>query len=188
MKKLFLAALVAFSPVVLAPHAAKAQTGLGVGISGSQSGAAAQAISGIQINNPGFVQTKQKGRVDTTANALAPALAASAVNTCLGSWSLGVGVTGLGLSGGSTYLENHCEARLTATLLAQMGAKPAAVNALCANPIAYDALTASGYRCPFGKGNHFAAQPAVQPVAVAARPAQPYTAPGRVYTATPWRD
>lgn len=185
IRTLILAA--ALTPVVLAGTAklASAQTiGIGLGQSQSSSGASAGASAvsnnGITFNSPAYVQTKQKGRVATTANGFAPALAASAVNTCLGSWSAGVGITGLGLSGGSTYLEKHCEARMTGTLLAQMGAKNAGLLALCANPIAYDALAASGVRCPFGSGNHYAAA-STQPAAVAA-PA-PITMTRRQYEA-----
>lgn len=182
IRTLILAA--ALTPVVLAGTAklASAQTiGIGLGQSQSSSGASAGASAvsnnGITFNSPAYVQTKQKGRVATTANGFAPALAASAVNTCLGSWSAGVGITGLGLSGGSTYLEKHCEARMTGTLLAQMGAKQAGLLALCANPIAYDALAASGVRCPFGSGNHYAAAETVQ-----AQPA-PITMTRRQYEA-----
>lgn len=185
MKRTFFA-VAALAALFAMPAAA--QTGLGIGQSQSQSGAAAFAGNQLIFNQPGLVTTKQKGRVDTTASALAPALAASAVETCLGSRSAGVGVTGLGLSFGSTYLEEGCESRAVAKLLAQMGAKREAVTALCANPIAYDSLVSNGFACPFGRGNHYAAPAApAQVQAVAA--VRPAVAPsGRVYSATPWRD
>lgn len=169
MKKSTFAAAVLLASVVGA-HAQT--TGIGIGQSASQSGAVAgaQSSNALIFNSPSVVTTRTRGRIVQTVPGIGPALTASAVQTCLGSWSLGVGVTGLGLSGGSTYLEKHCEARMTGTLLSQMGAKQAGLLALCHNPIAYDALAASGIRCPFGEGRTYSATtqvaPVVQPVAL----------------------
>lgn len=176
MNKLLIAAIAAFSPVVLAATAQRAEaqtTALGVGQSASQSSAGALAgansSNALIFNSPSHVTTNTRGRIVQTVPGIGPALAASAVNTCLGSVSAGVGVTGLGLSFGSTYLEKHCEARMTGTLLNQMGAKQAGLLALCHNPMAYDAMAASGIRCPFGSGSGgYQPQPVAAPAVVAA--------------------
>ncbi len=171
MNKSTLAAAFALT-LAASPVLAQDATGIGVGQSASQSAsvAGAQASNALIFNSPSVVTTRTRGRIVQTVPGIGPALTASAVQTCLGSWSLGAGVTGLGLSGGSTYLEKHCEARMTGTLLSQMGAKQAGLLALCHNPIAYDALAASGIRCPFGEGRSISSTtqlaPAVQTVAL----------------------
>jgi hypothetical protein len=60
-----------------------------------------------------------------------PGLAAAGLETCLGSASVGVGWIGAGLSGGSTYPDVGCQARLDARTLWSFGLKKAAVARLC---------------------------------------------------------
>ena len=131
-------------------------TGIGIGQASSTS--ASQAISGsssgVTINNPsnvvsqGFNRVRQLGSLRTTADAYAPGLAASAVDTCLGSSSLGFGITGFGLSGGTTHPDMPCNLRMYSAALLATGNKGAAAAVLCHDPHVYNAFAAVGIRCP----------------------------------------
>ena len=142
--------------LLLIPASAYAQTAVGIGQASSNS--ASQAISGsssgVTINNPGnivsqgFNRVRQSGSLRTTADAYAPGLAASAVNTCLGSSSLGFGITGFGFSGGTTHPDMPCNLRMYSAALLATGNKGAAAAVLCHDPHVYNAFAAVGVQCP----------------------------------------
>lgn len=134
-------------------------TGTGVGVSESNSAAGAIAVnkgnggnSSLTINNPANSTTtsninqKLSGstRTETVVSGtqtvknvpgvIAPGLAAAGLETCLGSASGGVSAVGFGVSGGSTYKDEDCTARLDSRTLFSMGLKAAAVARLCVRP------------------------------------------------------
>ena len=166
--------ILALGALCLIPASAYAQprgttTNTGIGIGQASSNSASQAISGsssgVTINNPanvvsqGFNRVRQSGSLRTTANAFAPQLAASAVGTCLGSTSLGFGITGFGLSGGSTHPDMPCNLRMYSAALLATGNKGAAAAVLCHDPHVYNAFAAVGVQCPL-RPNGYAPVPA----------------------------
>lgn len=67
---------------------------------------------------------------------------------CLVTGSLGVGVTGFGIAGGTGILDKGCEQRNYAALLATIGQKDAAKAYLCrTNPDIKEAFDAIGQDC-----------------------------------------
>lgn len=124
------------------PSLAFAQTGVGVGVgqssSTSASGAAAVSGSAITINNPANttarVESAGTTTVRTVPSMVAPGLTAAGLETCLGSASGGVSAVGFGVTGGSTYKDEDCTARLDSRTLFAMGLKGAAVARLCQRP------------------------------------------------------
>lgn len=110
----------------------------------SQAGAAIvqdQSNRGISVNN---------NSVPRQAPAVgAPGLAAAAIETCLGSVSIGASGPGAGLSFGTTVPDDNCNARLNARALQALGHPSAAIVLLCQNdPNIAGALAAEGFRCP----------------------------------------
>jgi hypothetical protein len=121
---------------------------------GNARGGAARASNSLTFNSPSATnnrsdtRTRISGRQDTTANAIAPALVASAVGTCLGSTSAGVGITGFGASFGSTVQDRNCDLRMFSEALLKTGQRNAATAILCRNPDVYLAFTSVGVACP----------------------------------------
>lgn len=182
MKKLLIAAalLAAASP-------AFAQT------SRSESQSQAIAIAGGN-GNDGSVQ-RTRGRLATTASAIAPGLTAAGVHSCAGSTSAAGGGTGFGFSFGTTYEMVECNRRAYAATLQGMGQNAAALALICNNAEVQNALNLTGVVCPQQQ-----AQVAVARVASSARP-DPLLGPARgaqgsvsssggviIRSATPWRD
>ena len=64
----------------------------------------------------------------------APSLSAAGLETCLGSASGGVSAVGFGITGGSSIVDEGCQARLDSRTLASYGLKAAAVARLCQRP------------------------------------------------------
>lgn len=129
--------------------------GVGVGtarsnstaISGQGGRAAAQANgngnSSLTVNSAAqptattaTVNTQLTGTstVRNVPTAVAPSLAAAGLETCLGSASGGASVVGFGASFGTTYVDEGCQARLSARTMYSMGLKAAALARLCLDP------------------------------------------------------
>jgi hypothetical protein len=135
-------------------------TGVGIANSSSQSGAVAISGQGGQGGNSSLTvnsttpstttsNVNQNLSGSTTSNInsrtevsgtqtiknvpsmVAPGLTAAGLETCLGSASGGVSAVGFGISGGSTYKDEDCTARLDSRTLFAMGLKSAAVARLC---------------------------------------------------------
>jgi hypothetical protein len=138
---LFLATA-AFAAPALAQTTTATGTGVGVSESNSAAGAVAVANGGnnLTVNNPANTTATVNSRVSGTQTIksapafVAPGLTAAGLETCLGSASGGFSAVGFGLSGGSTYRDEDCTARLDARTLYSMGLKGASVARLCARP------------------------------------------------------
>jgi len=98
--------------------------------------------------NSAITRNRSSGSLRTTANAFAPALVASAVGTCLGSVSSGVGATGFGFSFGTTVPDKSCDIRMFSEALLKAGQRNAATAILCRDRNVYDAFVAVGITCP----------------------------------------
>lgn len=72
----------------------------------------------------------------------------SSNDTCMGSVSGGVAVAGLGLSGGSTYTDEHCKRIKMSRELWNKGMKAASLAMDCMDPAAREALELTGFTCP----------------------------------------
>jgi hypothetical protein len=110
------------------------------GQSSSQSDASAAANSGSQSGAASTVVIDQSSRansndsnvnIDRTPDVSAPGLGTAGTSPCLIATSLGIGVTGFGLSAGSGHVDEGCEQRNMAALLANLGFKEAARAYLC---------------------------------------------------------
>lgn len=199
MKKFYLmaAALAAFLP-----SAAFAQN------SNSNSGSTSIAIAG-GAGNDGSVQ-RSKGRLSTTASAIAPGLTAAGVHSCAGSAVAAGAGTGFGLSLGMTYEMKECNRRAYAASLMGLGQNRAALALLCNNDEVMVALNQTGVRCPQQEIPQVAAvpQPALPQTSARgaqgsttvpprsasswssmnSQPAPTYRGQPIVQTGTPWRD
>ena len=98
-------------------------------ISGSTTSNINQHVSGRTETVTSGTQT-----VKNVPLVAAPGLSSAGLETCLGSASGGVGIAGFGVSGGSTYKDEDCTARLDSRTLFAMGLKGAAVARLCVRP------------------------------------------------------
>jgi hypothetical protein len=111
-----------------------------VNTSGTTTSNVNQRVSGSTTSN---VNQRQSGdvtnrvvssgttTVKTVPSMVAPGLAAAGLETCLGSASGTVSAVGFGIGGGSTYVDEGCQARLDSRTLASYGLKAAAVARLC---------------------------------------------------------
>ncbi len=70
---------------------------------------------------------------------IAPALSTTLTETCLGSASGALGVQGFGLSGGKTYVDQDCVARLNAREMRAIGQLDVAMEILCSRPTVFTA-------------------------------------------------
>lgn len=124
-------------------------------VQGQQQAAVAGSSSGGNTMSTNVTHTESQRPV---SSALAPALAASN-GTCMGSTSVGgQGVT-IGLSVGTTWADESCNARYDAQALAALGQQRAGIARLCQSKDVAAAMEAAGTPCP-GKAKTAAAAPA----------------------------
>ncbi|MEZ2311510.1 hypothetical protein AB6809_33265 [Paraburkholderia sp. RCC_158] len=86
--------------------------------------------------------------VRTTPSIAAPALTTTLSDTCMGSTSFGVSVTGFGLTGGTTQVDQACVRRLDAREFRAMGLTDVALALLCQSDANRKAVEATGHLCP----------------------------------------
>lgn len=107
----------------------------------STSGAMSGSQSGVYDNSTNINIPSKSLR--TVGTAIAPSIAAAGIDNCAGSVSGGIGLMGVGLSGGSTYTMQPCNIRAMARLLDSMGQRGAAIHYLAANDEALKASLAA---------------------------------------------
>lgn len=163
MKWLIAAAAVLVAVSATSVHAQTATatgTGTGIGVANSKSQSQATAIGGgnatggqassaVTINSAAqpavttAVTSQTVSGTQTLRNVptvFAPGLSSAGLETCLGSFSVGAGWIGAGLTGGSTVTEEGCAARLDARTLWSFGLKKAAIARLCLRPAIYESM------------------------------------------------
>lgn len=69
-------------------------------------------------------------------------------DTCMGSWSAGVGVAGFGVSGGSTVIDANCVMLKNSREFWNMGLKGAAIARMCMDAKNREALELTDFACP----------------------------------------
>jgi hypothetical protein len=107
-------------------------------VSGTTTSNVNQTVSGSTTSN---VNTRVSGTSTVKTNpSLAIGLAAAGLETCLGSASAGLSLAGFGLTGGSTYTDEGCQARLDSRTLWSYGLKQAAVWRMCLRPHVYESM------------------------------------------------
>lgn len=91
------------------------------------------------INNHTSLDQNYSGTytVRNTPNVAAPNILPT--SPCMGSTSIGVGVTGFGISGGSSWKDEDCGYRETARVFLQAGMPKDGIAVLCASPYAAEA-------------------------------------------------
>jgi hypothetical protein len=151
-------ALTAVVCLIASSASAQTTTATGTGISNSESNSGAVAIArgGNGGNGNTLTITNPPTPTETTSNInqrvsgtqtvksapsmVAPGLTAAGLETCLGSASAGVSAVGFGVTGGSTYSDEGCQARLDSRTLFAMGLKSAAVARLCQREAIYKSM------------------------------------------------
>ncbi len=78
----------------------------------------------------------------------APGLTSSLSEVCLGSASGGVAGPGFGVSLGKTVVDDGCERRLDASVMARLGMKEVAFNIMCEDPRVAKATKGTANECP----------------------------------------
>lgn len=114
----------------------------GAGGSSRADGGQAQAVGTVTVTG----DTYEAARIPV-ATAYAAPLAASN-GTCMGSTSAGVQGMSAGVSFGTTWTDNGCDARYDATALVAAGQPKAAIARLCLKPEIRQAMADAGTPCP----------------------------------------
>jgi hypothetical protein len=86
--------------------------------------------------------------VRTTPAIAAPSLTTTLSDTCMGSASFGISVTGFGATGGTTMVDQACVRRLDAREFRAMGLTDVALALLCQSDANRRAVEATGHLCP----------------------------------------
>ncbi|BAN25194.1 hypothetical protein [Caballeronia insecticola] len=86
--------------------------------------------------------------VRTTPSIAAPALTTTLSDTCMGSASFGLSITGFGATGGTTMVDQACVRRLDAREFRAMGLTDVALALLCQSDANRRAVEATGHLCP----------------------------------------
>lgn len=110
--------------------------GTSTSTSSSGSQAAAGAANGTNYQGNTTINQSSTGvkQHKWVPDASAPGLTTTLTETCMGSTSGGFSISGLGLSGGTTWTDEACVRRLDARELGSQGAKAASLELLCSNP------------------------------------------------------
>ena len=86
--------------------------------------------------------------VRTTPAIAAPSLTTTLSDTCMGSASFGLSITGFGATGGTTMVDQACVRRLDAREFRAMGLTDVALALLCQSDANRRAVEATGHLCP----------------------------------------
>ncbi|WP_250514926.1 hypothetical protein [Caballeronia sp. INDeC2] len=113
--------------------------------------------TGKAANGPGSSAFDTRTTVDynqssysvrTTPSIAAPALTTTLSDTCMGSASFGLSITGFGATGGTTLVDQACVRRLDAREFRAMGLTDVALALLCQSDANRRAVEATGHLCP----------------------------------------
>ncbi len=112
--------------------------GGGSSTSTSSSGSGAEAGAANGTNYQGNTTIKQTStgvkQHKWVPDASAPGLTTTLTETCMGSSSGGLSISGFGVSGGTTWTDEACVRRLDARELGSQGSKAASLERLCEDP------------------------------------------------------
>ncbi len=129
--------ITAIIALMISATAFSSSTG-GTSTSTSSSGSQAEAGAANGTNYQGNTTINQTStgvkQHKWVPDASSPGLTTTLTETCMGSSSGGFSISGLGLSGGTTWTDEACVRRLDARELGSQGAKAASLELLCSNP------------------------------------------------------
>ncbi|SAK92412.1 chemotaxis protein CheA [Caballeronia fortuita] len=120
-------------------------------------GSGTDATGKAATNGPGTSAFDTRTTVDynqssysvrTTPSIAAPALTTTLSDTCMGSASFGLSITGFGATGGTTLVDQACVRRLDAREFRAMGLTDVALALLCQSEANRRAVEATGHLCP----------------------------------------
>lgn len=127
------------------------------GTSGSSGTGSNAQISAKDASTPGSSPYDTRATVDynqssysvrSTPSIGAPALTTTLSDTCMGSASFGLSITGFGATGGTTLVDQACVRRLDAREFRAMGLTDVALALLCQSDANRRAVEATGHLCP----------------------------------------
>jgi len=150
MKKILVIIAMLFSTIAFADNTAT---------SGAQSGQEQQ--SSVRNDSHDVVNGSDVSR--SVGVAVAPALATTLTETCMGSTSAGAGWSGASISFGTTWRDSACVRRLDARQMSALGEIPVAVEMMCDSDLVREAAVRAGRPCVADGG-----QPRGLPVVAAA--------------------
>ncbi len=128
------ALMISFTAVAEYDGGGEGSTSTSTSTSGSQAAAGAangtnyQGVTTINQSSRGVKQDKW------VPDAIAPGLTTTLTETCMGSTTGAFAISGLGLSGGTTWTDEACVRRLDARELGSQGAKAASLERMCEDP------------------------------------------------------
>jgi hypothetical protein len=139
-------------------NASSASTGAASGSGSSGTPASTTGFDTInKASTPGSSAYDTRATVDynqssysvrTTPSIAAPALTTTLSDTCMGSASFGLSITGFGATGGTTLVDQACVRRLDAREFRAMGLTDVALALLCQSDANRRAVEATGHLCP----------------------------------------
>lgn len=116
--------------------------------SSGQSNKAAAGTQSDPITSKSQVEYQGSYSVKNTPSIAGPALTTTLSDTCMGSVSFGLSITGFGATGGSTIVDQACVRRLDAREFRAMGLNDVALALLCESASNRAAVEATGHLCP----------------------------------------
>ena len=116
---------------------------------GNQSDSRAQSYTTNNFTSPENIHQTIDGTqtIRNTPSVSGPMLTTSN-DTCMGSTSGSFNIAGLGLGGGSTYVDENCKRLKNSRELWNMGMKAASLALMCNDPANREALEVTGFACP----------------------------------------
>lgn len=138
-------------------NASMASTSGASGSTGTSASNPQDAATTGKAANPGSSAYDTRATVDynqssysvrTTPSIAAPALTTTLSDTCMGSASFGLSITGFGATGGTTMVDQACVRRLDAREFRAMGLTDVALALLCQSDSNRRAVEATGHLCP----------------------------------------
>jgi hypothetical protein len=106
-----------------------------------------QADKAIAAGHDKAIVTAAQQDIKNTPSMFGPALVSSN-DTCMGSTSGSVAAPGLGISFGSTWVDENCKMLKNSERLWNMGMKAASIALLCTDEKIKEALDITGFTCP----------------------------------------
>jgi len=116
-------------------------------VAGSVADNNSQTYSGAYVDNRDLSQTHGSDVSRGVGVAMAPNLATTLTETCMGSTSFGAGFSGGSFSFGTTWRDSACVRRLDARQMSAFGELPVAIEMMCDSELVREAAVRAGRPC-----------------------------------------
>jgi len=148
MKKILTIIALCFSVAASAADATSTSTTSSVSGSAAMNAGNSQAITFTSpADSTSHVEYSGSQTVKNVPSVSGPNLMTSN-DTCMGSTSGSVNIAGLGIGGGTTWVDDNCKMLKNSRELWNMGMKAASLALMCTDPMNAEALKLTGYICP----------------------------------------